>query len=236
MLVLTAGCSSILGLDDDYAVRTDAGAGAVGAGGTSSGGGNDGGDAGRGGTAAGGSAGTGGLGGSSSGGAAGGGGGTAGSGGTGTVVVLFEDQFESGTLAAWTLGGPGDPWIASTSTPNAGAVAGRAVPTTTSDPASTMEAVVSTVGHTNIRLEYDRRLLGIDGADEFRAGWFNGVTWIYVEETGSASANDAAYVHRAFSLPPGAENEAGFAIRFECTAGAVSESCNVDGVIVTAGP
>lgn len=87
-----------------------------------------------------------------------------------------------------------------------------------------------------IRFQYHRQLLGLDGADEFRARWFNGTSWITVEQTGAASANDSAYVLRSFRLPAGAANAAAFAIRFECAAGAVSECCNVDDVIVTAGP
>jgi len=53
-----------------------------------------------------------------------------------------------------------------------------------------------------------------------------------LEQTGIASANDAAYVYKTYTLPAKAGNNAAFKIRFECTAGATSEYCRIDNVVV----
>jgi hypothetical protein len=73
-------------------------------------------------------------------------------------------------------------------------------------------------------LIYFRKLIGLDGADEFVAEYYDG-SWHTLEATGSASANDAAYVQKEFDLPAGATR-----LRFGCMAGAVSEKCEVDDV------
>ncbi len=74
------------------------------------------------------------------------------------------------------------------------------------------------------RLIYYRRLIGLDGADEFVAQYYDG-SWHTLEATGNASANDAAYVQWEFELPKAATR-----LRFGCMAGAVSEKCEVDDV------
>jgi hypothetical protein len=51
------------------------------------------------------------------------------------------------------------------------------------------------------------------------------MSWHTLEATGSASANDAAYVQREFLLPRAATK-----LRFGCMAGAVSEKCELDDV------
>jgi hypothetical protein len=68
-------------------------------------------------------------------------------------------------------------------------------------------------------LVYFRRLIGLDAAERFVAGWHT------LEATGKASANDAAYVQKEFTLPRGATR-----LRFGCMAGAVSEKCEIDDV------
>jgi len=70
----------------------------------------------------------------------------------------------------------------------------------------------------------------LDSADEFKAKWFDGSSWQVLEQTGSNSANDAGYALKEYNLPSSANNNANLKIRFECTAGAVSEFCRVDNV------
>ena len=124
-------------------------------------------------------------------------------------------------------------WVSMTTNPYQGIRHAESKPQSTTDPASSMERAVSTVGYTSVTLNYARRLIGLDVADEFRAKWSDGSAWYVLEQTGSSSANDAGYVLKSFALPAAATNNANFKIRFECTAGAVSEFCRVDNVIVT---
>lgn len=146
-------------------------------------------------------------------------------------AVLMTDNFESG-ISAWTLSGVGNAWSASTLNPYEGSYHANAKPSSTSEPASVMERSVSTSGYQNIQISYYRKLIGLDAADEFKAKWFDGTAWNVLEQTGSNSANDASYVLKTFSLPASAENNPSFKIRFECTAGAVSEFCRIDNVQV----
>ncbi len=152
---------------------------------------------------------------------------------SGPAELLF-DGFESG-IGGWTLttASGANPWAASTVNPKTGTYHAQAQPMSTSEPASSMEKSVSTEGYQNIKVKYDRRLIGLDIADEFKAKWFDGAAWNILEQTGSNSANDAAYVSKEFNLPSSADNNANFKIKFECTAGATSEYCRVDDVNIT---
>jgi len=144
--------------------------------------------------------------------------------------VIMSDDFEDGSISDWTLSGAGQMWTASTANPYQGTYHAQAQPRTTTEPGSVMEKTVSTVGYENIKLSYYRRLVGLDPADEFKAKWFDGSSWNVLEQTGSNSADDTSYVYKEFNLPSSAANNPNFKIRFECTAGAVSEYCRVDNV------
>ncbi|MBI2452461.1 hypothetical protein HYV50_05305 [Candidatus Pacearchaeota archaeon] len=143
---------------------------------------------------------------------------------------LFFDGFEAGNLNNWILTGIDTNWYASSSDNYAGTGHAEAQPMNTNEPASSMEKTISTIGHSNVELSYSRKLVGLDIADEFKAKWFDGSAWNVLEQVGDGSANDANYVYRTFTLPTSAGNNANFRIRFECTAGAVSEFCKVDDV------
>ena len=149
-------------------------------------------------------------------------------------TTLLSDGFENGTLAGWTLikAIGANNWQASFANPYEGGYGAQAKPMSTITPASIMEHGVSTVGYSTVTVSYYRRLVGLDVADEFQAKWFDGFTWQILERTGNASANDAAYVYKTYTLPANAGNNAAFKIRFECTAGATTEYCRVDNVVV----
>ncbi|MCX8158843.1 MAG: hypothetical protein N3D20_00935, partial [Candidatus Pacearchaeota archaeon] len=151
-------------------------------------------------------------------------------------IELLNESFESGSLTEWTLitASGANPWTRATTNPYQGTYYAEAMPQSTTEPASVMEKTISTSGYENIRFNYYRRLIGLDPADEFKAKWYDGSTWYVLEETASNSANDANYVFKNFSLPSSANNNPNFKIRFECTAGAVSEFCRVDNVKIIA--
>ena len=149
---------------------------------------------------------------------------------------LFFDGFESGTLGGWTTTAVSGAlkWTSNTTNPYQGTRHAQSQPRSTTEPASVLERGISSVGYSGITLRYARRLVGLDIADEFKVKWFDGAAWNVLEQTGSASANDASYVAKTFNLGSAANNNANFKIRFECTAGAVSEFCRVDNVNVSA--
>ncbi|MFA4952888.1 MAG: hypothetical protein WC584_01555 [Candidatus Pacearchaeota archaeon] len=152
-----------------------------------------------------------------------------------SASIIFSDGFESGTLNGWTLtkaSGAND-WTASTTNPFQGTYHAQSQPSSTTEPASVMQKTISTSGYSNIVLNYTRRLVGIDGVDEFQVEWYDGTSWAILEQTGDNPADDVDYISNQFSISAGANNNANFAIKFECTAGAVSEFCRVDNVNVT---
>ena len=149
----------------------------------------------------------------------------------GPATLLF-DNFEDGNLNGWTTNAVsgGNVWTVVSINPYQGVYHAQSKPMSTTEPASVLERSVSTSGYVVVTVNYYRKLVGLDIADEFKAKWFDGVSWRVLEQTGSSSANDAGYVLKSFVLPASAGNNANFKIRFECTAGAVSEFCRVDNV------
>lgn len=155
---------------------------------------------------------------------------------TGSVkaATIFSDGFESGSLGGWSLShaaGAND-WTASTTNPFQGSYHAQSQPSSTTEPASIMERTISTSGYQNIIINYSRKLIELDGVDEFQVEWYDGSTWAILEQTGTDSANDAVYISKQYSLPSGANDKPAFAIKFECTAGAVSEFCRLDNVLI----
>ncbi|MDP3026162.1 MAG: hypothetical protein Q8N63_00515, partial [Nanoarchaeota archaeon] len=144
---------------------------------------------------------------------------------------IFFEGFESG-ISAWTLShaSGANNWTAPATDPYQGSYHAQSQPSSTTEPASIMQKTISASGYQNIIINYSRKLVGLDGVDEFQAEWYDGNSWTILEQTGADPADDLAYVSKQFSLGSGANNNAAFAIRFECTAGAVSEFCRVDNV------
>jgi len=154
----------------------------------------------------------------------------------GSSTTIFYDNFESGTLSGWTstaVSG-GQKWTASTTNPYQRTWHAQSQPRSTTEPASILEKTIPTTNYQGISIKYGRKLVGLDPADEFKAKWFDGSFWNTLEQTGSNSANDAGYVLKSFNLPLSANNNPNFKIRFECTAGAVSEYCRIDNINISA--
>jgi len=151
-----------------------------------------------------------------------------------SAASIFTEGFESG-LAGWnaTFVPGANNWTASVTNPFQGILHAQSQPQSTIEPASVLERGISTVGYQTINFSYSRRLIGLDAADEFKAKWYNGTTWIIVEETLGNSVDDVGYIAKGFILNVSGENNANVRVRFECTAGAVSEFCRVDNVNLT---
>ena len=150
------------------------------------------------------------------------------------AATIFSDGFESGGLSGWTLtkaSGAND-WTASTTDPYQGTYHAQSMPQSTTEPASIIERTISTLGYQTITFSYYRKLIGLDAADEFQVKWNSGSGWNILEQTGSNPGDDASYVQKTFSLSSSADNNPSFQIRFECTAGAVSEFCRLDNLLI----
>jgi hypothetical protein len=135
---------------------------------------------------------------------------------------VIAEGFENG-IGGWAVSGTGAPWSASTLNPYTGSKHAYAV----QPGVSTMTYLEKTFDlsvFSSGSLIYYRKLIGLDGPDEFVAEYYDG-SWHTLEATGGASANDVAYVQKEFTLPSSATK-----IRFGCMAGAVSEKCQVDDV------
>lgn len=149
-----------------------------------------------------------------------------------SAAQIFYDDFESGNLNDWSLSNNnGVDWGAVTIDPFAGTYHAESNAPGTTEPASVMERIISTTGYQNVVFAYQRRLIGLDSVDWFSAEWFDGSDWHEVERINSV--NDGSYSLKTFSLGALAENNANFKIKFECTAGAVSEFCRVDNVNIS---
>lgn len=156
--------------------------------------------------------------------------------GNASAATIFSDDFESGNLNSWDLSSAAgaNNWTNTNTDPNAGTRHTQSQPQSTSEPASVIQRNVGTTGYQNITLRYYRRLIGLDTADEFQVEWNDGAGWIILEDIPESANDDAAYVFKEFNFSTNADNNANFAIKFECTAGAVSEFCRVDDVKVQA--
>jgi hypothetical protein len=143
---------------------------------------------------------------------------------------IFFDGFENGFGANnWTINGTGKVWTNTTTNPFNGTQHANAQQPSAS---TSMRVNVSTQNYTSIAVSYARRLVGLDGPDEFHVRWFNGTAWQILEETGAASANDAAYVVKNFTLDATANNNSNLVLEFMCLAGQAAEHCRVDDVRV----
>ena len=152
----------------------------------------------------------------------------------GSAVTIFSDGFESGTLDGWILtSAPGadENWTASQTNPNTGSWHAQAIPRDTTEPAATMERIISTVGYQNITFSYYRKIVNFEGFDDFEVEWFNGVSWTVVEAI-HAATNDANYSYKQFNLTSQANNNSNFRIKFECTGGEVDDTCRVDDISI----
>lgn len=138
---------------------------------------------------------------------------------------VVADGFEAG-LGGWVVTGSGSPWSVSALDPYTGSRNAHAVQPGVST-MTYLERSIDLSAFNSGKLIYYRKLIGLDSADEFIAQYLDSAngTWRTIEATGSASANNSAYVQVEFTLPKTATR-----LRFGCMAGAVSEKCLVDDV------
>jgi glutamine amidotransferase-like uncharacterized protein len=141
-------------------------------------------------------------------------------------ATVLSDGFENGNLNGWSLYGTGVQWSASTDTAYEGNYSARAKQTGAGNP-SYMESTMDVSGYTTVTLQYYRKLVGLDVADEFAVEYYSNGQWTAVESLGSNSEDDASFIYKSFTIPSTSTK-----VRFMCECGAVSEKCYVDNVKV----
>ena len=145
---------------------------------------------------------------------------------------IFFDGFESGNLTGWILTNAEDAsnWTISLEDPYIGIYHIEARPKENTEPASIIKKAISTFDYNNISINYHRRLINLDSNDEFKSYWYDGLSWIVLEQTGSNQEDDTNYLLKSFNLNNNATNNTNFQIKFECTANSNNEYCRIDNV------
>ncbi|MEK6951995.1 MAG: hypothetical protein AABX29_03195 [Nanoarchaeota archaeon] len=150
-------------------------------------------------------------------------------------VNVFFDGFESGNITGWILTNAIDAsnWTISSGNPYSGVYHIEARPRENTEPASVIKKVISTFDYDNISVSYYRRLINLDSNDEFSSYFYDGLSWILLEQTGSNSEDDNNYLIKSFNLNNNATNNTDFQIKFECTANSNNEYCRIDNVNIS---
>jgi hypothetical protein len=142
--------------------------------------------------------------------------------GAGGGGLNFSDGFESGSFSA---GG----WTTSGSTSVSGAAAYSGANGAELKSTASIEKAISTAGSTNIQVGYVRKTTGYDKNEQLTVEWStNGSSWNLLEATSQTS-----WAVKNFALPAGAENQAGFRLRFSTIANKSSEKAHIDDVTIT---
>ncbi len=139
----------------------------------------------------------------------------------GGAVSLFYDGFESGNFTAggWVTGG-----VTKIQTePYTGVYSAR------TDYEGWFEKSLSTVGYTNIHLKYARKTDGLDAGEYLYVRWsVNGSDWYDLEAT-----NDTSWAAKDMACGSGADNNAGFRVRFYCNGNKHLDYSYTDDVEIT---
>ncbi|MHC4395700.1 MAG: LamG domain-containing protein, partial [Planctomycetota bacterium] len=136
---------------------------------------------------------------------------------------LFSDGFESGNF---TTGG----WTTQNSSAS---VSGSAAYTGSSGAklkkATWIEKALSTAGYETIHVKYVRKTSNkLDAGEYLYAEWYNGTSWTELEST-----QETSWASKDWTCGAGANNNAGFKIRFLINADSNNETGYVDDVEIT---
>ena len=119
----------------------------------------------------------------------------------------WNDGFESGDVATggWTISGA----ITVETDSYAGTYAAR------TNRVAWLEKAVSTIGFTDIHVKYARKTAGLDAGEDLVVEWStDGSAWNTLEST-----LDTSWAYQDMTCAAGADDNAGFRVRFSCAAG-----------------
>ncbi len=133
-------------------------------------------------------------------------------------TVIFSDGFESNnfTASGWTNSG----CTITTSYKYAGAYSANF------NSSDSLTKAFSTVGYTNIQVQYARYTRNCETNDYFIAEWYNGSAWTTME----SQAGNSNWAVNTWDLPAGAANNANFQIRFRTSHNGSSDYAYLDEV------
>ena len=142
--------------------------------------------------------------------------------GSGTPVVLFADDFESGSLAAggWVTGNQAPQVLTAAAKVGTYGCRIRRL--------RYIEKALDTTGYQNIVVKLWRRTKNYDAGEELRLRWWDGNSWNTLED-----ASNPGWATLTFHLPSGAANNPSFKLRFRSAADLGDERGDVDEVVVT---
>jgi len=145
-----------------------------------------------------------------------------------SAVSVFSDDFSDGDLGGWTSSGT---WTVGGT--NSSAIS-------TNQENSSLQRIISTLGHENIEISFVRTLDGDwETSDNFSVLWsVDGSSFTLLENivgiTGSdGSPGNLGRISKTFSLSTGASDKSSLTLRFECSTNAADEACILDDVVVS---
>jgi alkaline phosphatase len=136
--------------------------------------------------------------------------------------TLFSDGFESGNLTAWgwTVSGSATVSTAAAYSGSYGAYLKKA---------ASIQKALSTAGYKQIHIKFARKTTGMDAGEYLYAEWStDGSVWNTLQTT-----QDTVWASRDLLCPAGADNSAGFRLRFRTNANLTAEYACVDEVEIT---
>jgi alkaline phosphatase len=142
-----------------------------------------------------------------------------------TVPTLFSDGFESGNLTAggWTISGSATVSTAAAYNGTYGAYLKKA---------AWIQKAISTAGYKQIHIKFARKTGGMDSGEYLYTEWTtDGSVWSTLETTQATT-----WTSRDLLCPAGADNSAGFRLRFRTNANLTAEYAYVDAVEITGTP
>lgn len=146
-------------------------------------------------------------------------------------ATIFSDGFESGSFSAWTSSG--GVWDVENGGTHSGSKKAEAKGDTGEND-DLLQKSVSTVGSQNIVLSYWYKIAaGLESGDHIRVAWsVDGTVWNQVADYSSINTTNN-YVKATHTLPAGANNNAGFRIRFSADLNSNSDQVWLDDVEIT---
>ena len=136
-------------------------------------------------------------------------------------LLPWTDGFESGDLVTGGWNVSGDATVAERSA-YTGSYGAEVAST------SWMEKAISTAGFTSIHVKYVRKTKGLDSGEYLYVEWYDGGGWNLLEST-----QDTSWVSKDITCPAGADNNAGFKVRFRTDADKGNEYAAIDDVEIT---
>jgi hypothetical protein len=134
-------------------------------------------------------------------------------------TLIFSDDFESGNLST---GG----WTATGNAQIHGGAAYDGSYGVKLQKVGGIEKAISTQGRFGLFIEYHRITMKFEpGDDSFDVEWYDGQDWHLIESTA-----DTSWGHTSVSLPPAADDNPDFRIRFTCNGNHPIEKVHLDNV------